>query len=281
MESDVAGDRRRSRHAALNRMTDFLIVDENLRTAMRFFGEATGSGEVIPLPGAVAIFSGLDYGVFNIAMLDGRVTRAGDGLETRLAEIARYFKKRTLRWSFWLCEDLLDPGLLRRARQTLADFGLRAISHPPGMMAPMLLPPVKPLPSIEVRRVANETLQRAFTEITAVSFDIPYTVAHAVYSQDRAWRGDYWGFVGMVDTKPVSIAAIVAAAGALGVYSLATYPIHRHQGYGEAMLRAAVSEVQRHTGIERVVLQSTEAGYALYHRMGFREVTRYSVYLTK
>jgi len=262
-------------------MTDFLIVDENLRTAMRFFGEATGSGEVIPLPGAVAVFSGLDYGVFNIAMLDGRVTRAGDGLETRLTEIARYFKKRTLRWSFWLCEDLLDPGLLRRGRQTLADFGLRAISHPPGMMAPMLLPPVKPLPSIEVRRVANQTLQRAFTEITAVSFDIPYTVAHAVYSQDMAWRGDYWGFVGMVDAKPVSIAAIVAAAGALGVYSLATFPIHRHQGYGEAMLRAAVSEVQRQTGMERVVLQSTEAGYALYHRMGFREVTRYSVYLTK
>jgi hypothetical protein len=34
-------------------------------------------------------------------------------------------------------------------------------------------------------------------------------------------------------------------------------------------------------GIGRVVLQSTEAGYALYHRMGFREATRYSVYLTK
>ena len=56
-------------------MTDFLIVDENLRTAMRFFGQATGSGEIFPLPGAVAIFSGLDYGVFNISMLDGRVTR--------------------------------------------------------------------------------------------------------------------------------------------------------------------------------------------------------------
>jgi ribosomal protein S18 acetylase RimI-like enzyme len=85
----------------------------------------------------------------------------------------------------------------------------------------------------------------------------------------------------MVDGKPVSIAAIVKTAGALGVYSLATYPTHRHQGYGEAMLRAAVTEVQRETGIARMVLQSTEAGYALYHRMGFREVTRYSVYLTK
>jgi ribosomal protein S18 acetylase RimI-like enzyme len=33
--------------------------------------------------------------------------------------------------------------------------------------------------------------------------------------------------------------------------------------------------------VERIVLQSTEAGYSLYKRMGFREVTRFSVYLTK
>ena len=262
-------------------MTDFLIVDENLRAAMRFFGEATGSGDVSALPGAIAIFSGLDYGVFNIAMLDGGITRANGGLETRLGEIARYFGKRTLRWSFWLCEDLLDPGLLRRGRQTLVDFGLRAISHPPGMIAPALLPPVRPLPAIDLRRVEGETLRHAFTEITAASFDIPSTVAHAVYAQERAWKGGYRGFVGLAGGKPVSITAIVCAAGALGVYSLATHPLYRNRGYGEATLRAAVAEIQRQTGIERVVLQSTEAAYSLYRRMGFRDVTRFSVYLTK
>ena len=30
---------------------DFLIIDENLRSAMRFFGYATGTGEIAPLPG--------------------------------------------------------------------------------------------------------------------------------------------------------------------------------------------------------------------------------------
>jgi ribosomal protein S18 acetylase RimI-like enzyme len=262
-------------------MTDFLVIEENLRTAMRFFGEATGSGDISPLPGAVAIFSGLDYGVFNIAMLDGRVTHTNTNLETRLSEIARYFKKRTLRWSFWLCEDLLDTGLLRRARQTLVDFGLRSISRPPGMIARALAPPLKPLPPIEVRRVAGDELQRAFTEITAVSFDIPSTIANAVYAQHRAWHGPYQGFVGIAEGKPVSIAAIVAAAGAIGVYSLATHPFYRHRGYGEAMLRAAVGQVQAETGLHPVVLQSTEAGYALYRRMGFSDATRFSVYLTQ
>ena len=54
-----------------------------------------------------------------------------------------------------------------------------------------------------------------------------------------------------------------------------------HMASGEATMRAALAEMQRRTGLERIVLQSTEAGYALYRRMGFRDATRFSVYLTK
>ena len=46
-------------------------------------------------------------------------------------------------------------------------------------------------------------------------------------------------------------------------------------------MRGAVAEMQRRTGIERMVLQSTEVGYPLYRRMGFRDATRFTVYLTK
>jgi len=85
----------------------------------------------------------------------------------------------------------------------------------------------------------------------------------------------------LVDGRPVSIAAIVAAGGALGIYSLGTLPLCRGQGYGEALLRTAVSEMQRRTGIQRLILQSTEAGYSLYRRIGFRDATKFTVYLTK
>src|SRR5665213_1283899 len=120
-------------------MHDFAVIDENLRAAMRFFGYATGTGEIAALPGAIAMYSGLEYGVFNIAMLDGRASDAGLTLEQRLVEIAQYFKPKTGRWSLWLCDDQLEFATRRRARQVLADFGLRAISHPPGMIASTLL----------------------------------------------------------------------------------------------------------------------------------------------
>ncbi|HEV2200315.1 MAG TPA: GNAT family N-acetyltransferase [Bryobacteraceae bacterium] len=261
-------------------MREYLIVDENLRAAMRFFGTATGSGEIRALPGGVAIWSGLDYGVFNIAMLDSPLSPAG-GLAERIAEAARFFKPRTTRWSFWLCEDYLDAHELRRARGTLADFGLRAISHPPGMFAAELAPVRGLLPPLKIEPVESASHQRAFAEITALSFEIPYSIAGAVYAHPHAWNGDYRGVVGLAEGRVVAIAATVETKDAMGIYSLATHPAYRRRGYGEALLREAVAEARRRTGPSGIVLQSTEAGHALYRRLGFRDVTRFTVYLTK
>ncbi|MEQ1886453.1 MAG: GNAT family N-acetyltransferase [Bryobacteraceae bacterium] len=261
-------------------MSDFEIIDENLRTAMRFFGRATGAGEVVTLPGMEAIYSGLNYGVFNIAMLTGQPQRER-GLELCAAEAARYFKTRSPRWSFWLCEDWLDTATRRRAREVLADFGLRAISHPPGMIAHTLQPPVKRLPTIEIHRVATDADRRAFAEVTSISFEIPYSIATSVYTPEPAWRGEYQGVLAVAEGRVVAITATVAAAGVIGIYSLATHPNYRRLGYAEALLRGAVDLARKETGFEKVVLQSTESGYLLYRRMGFRDSTRFSVYLTK
>jgi|SRR5579862_7936547 len=266
-------------------MQDFQICEANLRAAMRFFGEATGSGNIQALDGATAIYSGLDYGVFNIAMLSGPLSAPQNsgvaGLEDRVDECGRYFLPRTLRWSFWLCEELLDSPVRRRARSVMLDCGLQQISRAPGMLAPALAPPSIKLPEVECRPVADRSTREAFGIITAASFDIPMAVARAVYYPERAWNGAYRGFVGMVRGEPVSIVAIVAAADSLGIYSLATLPQYRRCGYGEALLRAAVASESQRTGTERLALQSTEAGYSLYTRLGFRDVANFSVYLTK
>jgi len=262
-------------------MREFLTVEENLRCAMRFFGEATGTGEVRVLDRTVAMYSGLEYGVFNISLLTRPAIANDAGLDAALTETAQYFKKRTKRWSFWLCEDLLDPSTRRKTRQICNDFGLRPISYPPGMMAAKLLSPVRPLPKIECRPVAAEATRCAFAEITSVCFEIPPGIATAVYGTETAWNGAYKGFVGLVDGSPVAIVAMVEAAGALGIYSLATLPAHRHQGYGEALLRAAAAASRPKASTGPFILQSTEAGHALYRRMGFRDVTKFTVYLTR
>jgi len=252
-------------------------VDGNLRVAMRFFGQATGSGEIRRLDRAEAVYSGLDYGVFNIAFLNKPLSAPQD-LAQVLQQCGRYYSQYRVRWSFWLCEDLLDPALRRRNRDLFSAAGMRQISQAPGMMTSSLSVPTRVLPSIDCRPVNNSSTRFAFAELTSVCFDIPFSVARAVYEPEGAWMGEYRGFIGYVSGRPVSMVALVRAEGALGIYSLGTLPEYRRRGYGEAVLRTALAE--RRDG-EPIVLESTEAGYPLYRRLGFRDLARFSVYLTK
>jgi ribosomal protein S18 acetylase RimI-like enzyme len=262
---------------------DFRMVEDNLRVAMRFFGEATGSGEVRVTDGIEIVYSGLDYGVFNMALLARPVSSERD-LASILATAGRYYRERKSRWSFWLCEDLLDPAARRHSREIFTEAGMRAISRAPGMLAPALSPPSRLLPEIECRAVSAPDLRAAFAGLTVTCFEIPLSVARAVYEPEAAWQGAYRGYVGMVNGAAVSIVALVRAGGAVGVYSLGTIPAHRHKGYGEALLRAALAQENTARGNvpgEPLVLESTDAGYRLYRRIGFRDVTNFTVYLTR
>lgn len=261
-------------------MQDSLMIEGNLRAAMRFFGQATGTGTVRPLDRAEMVYSGLDYGVFNIAFLTERLNSARD-LSAVLAECGRAFSEHKVRWSFWLCEDYVDSATLRYSRDVFLSAGMRPISHAPGMMTFKLAPPARRLPEIECRPVTDTFSRSAFTELTAVCFDIPFPVARAVYQPQQAWNGSYQGFVGLVDGRAVSIVALVRAANVVGIYSLATHPEFRRCGYGEALIRAAIPRLLPDGSAEPLVLESTEAGYPLYRRLGFRDVTRFTVYLTK
>jgi ribosomal protein S18 acetylase RimI-like enzyme len=266
----------------------FRLVDDNLRAAMRFFGEATGGGEVRAADGVDLVYSGLDYGVFNIAMLARPVSAERD-LATILATAARFYHQRKSRWSFWVCEDLLDPAARRHCREIFTEAGMRAISHAPGMLAPALAAPSRPLPEIECRAVSGPDSRAAFAALTVTCFEIPLGVARSVYEPESAWHGAYRGYLGMLNGAAVSIVALVRAGGAVGVYSLGTAPAHRHKGYGEALLRAALARENAarenaapgNAPEEPLVLESTEAGYRLYRRLGFRDVTNFTVYLTR
>ena len=260
-------------------MADVYIIHENLRVAMQFFGQATSTGSITQLPGGIAIYCGLNYGVFNIAMLDGHHSAGVEETRAQLNRLADHFAERKVRWSFWFCEDMLPPSEWRDVRRTLVNLGMRSIANPPGMSCADIAPATSRLPKIDLRPVKDPVTRLAFAEMTSLCFEIPFNVAKSVYCQDRAWDGAYQGFVAYANQRPVSMCALVATDTASGIYSLATHPSYRRQGYGEAMMRAAIKTW--HTGGRPLVLQSTEAGYSLYRRMGFKDAGRFSVYLTK
>ena len=99
-------------------------VYTNLQEAMRFFGYATGKGEVRTLEEATAIFSGLEYGVFNICLLDAMPK----DVTASVKACSKYFRTRSRRWSVWICEEALSADSLRELKAVLANFDLREIS---------------------------------------------------------------------------------------------------------------------------------------------------------
>ncbi len=254
------------------------IIDANLRAAMQFFSLSSEAGETRSFPGVSVVSSGVNFSVFNAALLSAPVPGAHGDLDRRIAVGTVYFAARGLRWSFWLCEHQLDRWTRARLKGIFANRGLHPLVDPPGMVAESLRPASRPLPALEYRRIGDELTRLAFCHVTSVAFELPFSVSREIYDSERAWQGGMVGWVGYRNSEPVATAATQVAAGAVGVYSVATLPQCRHAGCAEAIVRHALGQARAATGIDRTVLQSTRAGLRLYERMGYKTVTRFAVY---
>ena len=256
-------------------------VEQNLRRAMRGFSLASEQGEARDMPGVTLVSSGVDYSVFNSAMLSSPALDPDGDLDRRAAIAAVHFSTRRIGWSFWLCEDLLDPSTRRLAGEILARCNLRRLVEAPGMLAETLEPPVRPLPCLDYRRVAGDRTRGEFCRVTGIAFHLPFAIAQSIYGSERFWQGDYRGWIGYRDSQPIAAAATLVAGGAIGLYSVATLPEHRRQGCAEAIARHALAQASAESGEGPYVLQSTPAGHALYERMGYRTVGRFTIYVAQ
>ena len=257
---------------------DFESVADNLRESFRVIAASRQGGEVRELRGVSLASAGVTFQMFNTAFLSSPVTTEAE-LEQRILTPAVHFQARGLEWSFWVCEDWLLPKPRRRARKVFEKLGLRHAVDLPGMIAETVAPPAKPLPQLEIRRVDGGCTRDAFCGIGSACFHVPLPWFQEVFASQTVWER-FLAYVAYVEGDPVSTAAVVAGGGGVGVYNVATLPGRQRCGYGEAVMRHALAEAWRQYGMVRTILQSTPAGLRLYERMGFRAVTRVSVYST-
>jgi ribosomal protein S18 acetylase RimI-like enzyme len=254
----------------------YSIVEQNLRTAMRSYAFIGEGGEAREYTGVAIASSGLNVPVFNSAMLLGP---AGN-MEKLIATADVHFRARKLGWTFWVCEDLLAPdrrdAVLERVFQSK---GMRRIADPPGMYADRIVPPVRPAAPLTFAQVDSEHTRLEFAHIASTVFSLPFVTAKRIYGATGLWRPPSYGWIGYFEGKPVSVVTTVTADEAIGVYSLGTLPQHQGCGFGETLLRHALGEANRRTGIERSVLQATAQGLNLYRRMGYRFASKFSIYM--
>jgi len=257
---------------------NFQNVADNLRESFRVIAASRTSGEIRELPGVSIASAGVTFQMFNAAFLSAPVATEAELIQ-RVLLPSMHFNSRGLEWAYWICEDLVEAKAQRRSRYILERQGLRHSVSLPGMITECVLPPVKSLPTLDVRRVGDEPTREAFCTIGSVCFHVPISWFREVFDGNSVWT-QFAAYVGYANGEPVSTAAIVMGGGAMGVYNVATLPAFQRRGYGEAVMRAALADARARCGIEHVLLQSNPAGYQLYERMGFRTVARVAVYST-
>ncbi|MBI4893560.1 MAG: GNAT family N-acetyltransferase [Acidobacteria bacterium] len=250
----------------------------NLAASLSFYGPVSFT------PGLRLITSRVAYSVFNIALLDSPVSEPygpmGGELERRIEAAAAHYRSRNRPWSFWICESFLGPHNSRRLLRIFEACGLQCIAESPGMEAEDFPPLKRRLPELEYRPVSDAATRADFAGIVSQCFHIPPAVADLVYDSEADFHAPLEIWMGYHEGQAITSAAVIHAADAIGIYSVATLPLWRGQGLAEAVMRHAVNDVRRRGGAGPLVLQSSPSGYELYRRLGFRRVTRYFVFAT-
>jgi ribosomal protein S18 acetylase RimI-like enzyme len=253
-------------------------VAGNLRQALSVYGTLPG-GAVERFRGLTLVYSTVHYSVFNAAILEEPIVTSTEDLTSRLVTAANWFLRLGAPWSFWFSPTQLSPHVHPMADYLLQQQRLRFISEHLGMRADPLEPPTHRLPPLDVRQVLCPDSRRHFSELTAEVFAVPETVADRVYARDALWKtGDFAGFVGYHEGRPMATAAVSLGDQGVGLYSVSTLFPFRRRGYGERMTRFALDYAADRSRSTSVVLQSTPAGAMLYRRMGFRPAGSLLVY---
>jgi ribosomal protein S18 acetylase RimI-like enzyme len=256
---------------------DFHPVEQNLRQSFRILASARERAVVREVSGVTIASLAATFQMFNAAFLNSYVEDESD-LERRIATASVLFAEQRLEWAFWLCDSFLDRRLQRRVERVFSRMGMSLSSELPAMAAESLVSPWRSLPKIEMRPVVDAGSRRAFCEIGAVCFHVPLTWFQEVFDERMAERRDFVAWLAFWNGEPVANAATVFAADAIGVYNVGTLPGHRKRGIGEALVRYAIDEARKQSGIQRTVLQSTSFGYDLYRKMGYKTVGQVLVF---
>jgi len=256
---------------------EFFPVEANLRQSFRVLATDRTGADVMELPGVSIASLGVAFQMFNAAYLNSMVENEEE-MHSCLELAQTHFQTRGIAWSFWICEDWLTRPLRRKLSRICQNFDLRLVSEMPGMTADTVKAARRPLPDLEIRRVDSLPVLHDFQAIGSTCFHVPPAWFSEVFDERRAARGEFACFVGYRDGEPVATAASVPSQGAIGIYNVATSPGHRERGYGEIMTRHAIDASLKEYPGSQTVLQATWQGLSLYERMGFRAVTRFSVY---
>jgi ribosomal protein S18 acetylase RimI-like enzyme len=257
-----------------------LALAKNLASAMSAYARWRSGAEALTTPDFTLVNSRLKHAVFNAAVLTSSVVSRAQ-LEAAFEESARYYERQNLPWSCWVAEELLPLRVRGVFYEEMEQRQMYLLAEHQGMVADSLLSAGAPPPELTIRPVGSAASRLDFANLCVCVFGMPSTVAMQVYTRAAFWAGGFRAWVGYVNGTAVATAAAEAAAGVVGIYSVATLAAYQRRGYATALTLRALAETAAASGFRRSILQATAAGLPLYRKLGYQKLTRVLVYGTR
>ena len=189
-----------------------------------------------------------------------------------IVETIEYFRlKGTNTFTWWM-----EPHVKSSDWKSVLskhDFGFS--NDTPGMAVDLheLNDSIQSVDGFEIRSVDDEESLRNWAKVFVNGYGLP-----------PAWESitsDLWmqlgldfpirNYLGYLNGEPVSTSTVFYGRGAAGIYCVATLPEARGKGIGAAITFKPL-QAAREMGYRVGVLQSSDMGYSVYKKLGFRHL---------
>jgi GNAT superfamily N-acetyltransferase len=239
----------------------------------RFLEYAAGrsvNGSLRSLDGVGAAWTNSLLPFLNATYLTSPVASKAE-FERRVAVAHSDAAGRQLPWGFFVFEPYAVALGRPTTVETLADCGMTFAMSVEVMTADTTgLAPARPSP-VTFRRVLTEDDMHTVMSMNCRAYGLPVDMADSIVAS-RAFYHDTardFGYLALADGLPVSTTTVIELDGLLYVALVATEPDHVRRGYADAVMRHALAEAARATGITQATLDATTMGAPVYERMGF------------
>lgn len=248
------------------------IAEENFVATFARMGTLLPRAAVASRPGVTHVHSGAAVASFNPSIVHGPI----DDPETLLDDAADFHARHGS--PAWVVQARASDS--ERLAAAAAERGLAAAFETPYMVLDAI-PDVSPSAGLVIEQVHDVAGLRRHLEIVTGAFGMSFasieTICDAVLLDER-----FGFFVAELDgvAAASSLVAVSSGAGArcAGVYNVATLPPFRGRGLGRVLTEHAAAVGRDDHGCTVAALQASPMGRALYERMGYREVTRWTTW---
>ena len=221
--------------------------------------------------GLANCFGNTPLSFLNISLFDHPLTDLAS-LDQGLGRAIAEAESCPYAWLHALCTDELPAGW----EETVSAHSMAAIMNLTGMAADQFLEPIRPLPTLDWRRVTDIKTATDLAHLNAHAYGMPAELFDAVCNM-HIWQDDCVAMVGYLDDQPVTSSAALPVAGTIYIALVASHADHRGKGYAEACIREVVEAAKQIMSSEKITLHASDAGRPLYAQMGFEASTTFAL----